>query len=55
MEVIWLEWEEEYLLRRDWTTRITLIRLNKLAVARKSEEWLARLATASPIIVAISF
>jgi hypothetical protein len=36
VEVIWVKWEREYFWRRDWTTQITWIRLDKFAVARKA-------------------
>ena len=38
MQVIWVRREREYFLLEDWTTQITLIRLDKFAVARKSVE-----------------
>ena len=36
MKVIWGERKQEYFFKRDWTTQITLIRLDKLGFARKS-------------------
>jgi hypothetical protein len=36
MKVIWGEREQEYLFKWDWTTQITLIRLEKLGFARNS-------------------
>src|SRR5260370_31904283 len=34
IEVIWVKREAEYFCKWDWTTQITLIRLNNLACAR---------------------
>jgi len=33
ISVIWVNRERKYFLKQDWTTKITLIRLNKLAFA----------------------
>jgi hypothetical protein len=43
--VIWVKREEEYFCKADWTTQITLIRLNNLASARTS---VARAVLRSP-------
>jgi hypothetical protein len=34
MQLIWVGRESEYFCKGDWTTQITLIRLNKIAFAR---------------------
>jgi hypothetical protein len=37
IEVIWVGSEAEYFYKRDWTTQIRLIRLNKFLFARNAE------------------
>jgi hypothetical protein len=37
IEVIWVRREAEYFCKRDWTTQIGLIRLNKFEFTRKAE------------------
>jgi hypothetical protein len=37
MPLIWVKPKAEYFSRRDWTTQISLIRLDKLVFSRKPE------------------